>query len=54
MLNDPTLPPADREKKKLSATAAITASTDHRNQNQNSEFYMAWQNGLPLLVQQID
>ena len=35
MLNDPTLPPAAREKKKQSATAAITASTDHRNQNQN-------------------
>jgi hypothetical protein len=35
MLNDPTPPPADREKKKYSATAAITASIAQRNQNQN-------------------
>jgi hypothetical protein len=34
MLNDPTLPPADREKKKYNATAAITASMAQRNQNQ--------------------
>jgi hypothetical protein len=36
MLNDATLPWAAKEKKKYSATTAITASVDQRNQNQTS------------------